>query len=385
MEDKLTRRSLLSALAILPATRLLSGQQEQPAAEQKPKYEANVKVVNVFATVRDKSGKIVKDLNKADFTLTEEDHPQTIKFFESESSLPLHLGLMVDTSFSQARVIGDERSAGMRFFDQILREDKDQAFVLHFDHEIELLQDFTPSHQALNKAINLLEVAPPQQQNQGGTNPQGGNYPQQGGGYPGGGGYPPGRRYPGGGGGGGYPSGGNGRGGRAGTKLYDAILLGSEDLMSKQQGRKALILLTDGVDHGSKVTLFEGIRAAQKSDTLVYSVLFADDSAYSGPSYGGMGRRRMPMPGGGQDGPDGKKILKQIAAETGGSFYQVSHFHPLDKIFADIEEDLRNQYNIGYTPDTSSDAGIFKHIHLTAQTKKKKDLVVQARAGYYTT
>jgi VWFA-related protein len=369
-ENQLTRRSLLSALALAPATRLLSGQQstpqQQPEGEQRPKYTTDVKLVNVFATVRDKSsGKIVKDLTQDNFSLEEEGRGQTIKFFEAESSLPLNLGLLVDTSYSQARVLGDERSAGIKFFDQILR-DKDQAFVIHFDHEIELLQDFTGSRDKLDKALNLLEPSRPQQQQ---SQPQGGGYPQGGGGYPGGGG----RRY---------PQGGNRSHG--GTKLYDAILLASDELMSKQQGRKALVLLTDGVDAGSKVTLFESIRAAQKADTLVYSVLFADNEGNGGPSYGGMGRRggRMPMPSGGE-GPDGKKILQQIADETGGRFNSVGALHHLDKIFADIEEELRSQYNIGYTADPPSEPGLFRHIHLSAKTNKKKDLVVQARAGYY--
>jgi VWFA-related protein len=391
-QNKLTRRSLLSALPLLPAARLLYGQQSQdpqqrptlqkspasqvsPAGEQTPKYSTDVKLVNIFAGVRDKSsGKIVKDLTKDNFTLEEENRPQTIKFFEAESSLPLNLGLLVDTSGSQGRVLGDERSAGIKFFDQILR-DKDQAFVIHFDYESELLQDFTNSKEKLDKALDLLEVAQPRQQQQ--TQPQGGNYPQSGGGYPGGGG-----GYPGGGGGRRYPQGGGGS--RGGTKLYDAILLASDDLMSKQQGRKALVLLTDGVDTGSKVTLFEGISAAQKADTLVYSVLFADADAYGSqyPPMGG-GRRRMPMPpGGGQQGPDGKKVLQQIAEETGGRFFSVGPFHKLDKIFADIEEELRSQYNIGYTPDPPGEAGLYRHIHLTAKIKKK-DLVVQARAGYY--
>lgn len=413
IEHKLTRRSLLSALPLLPAARRLYGQQtgqqggqqsqdpqqrptlhkgpasqDNPAGEP-PKYSTEVKLVSVFATVRDKSsGKIVKDLTKDDFTLEEENRPQTIKFFEAETSLPLNLGLLVDTSYSQARVLGDERSAGIKFFDQVLR-DKDQAFVIHFDHEIELLQDFTSSRDKLDKALNLLEPSQPQQQQQ--TQPQGGNYPQGGGGgYPGGGG---GGGYPGGGGGGGYPGGGGGgrrypqggSRGRGGTKLYDAILLASEELMSKQQGRKALVLLTDGVDSGSKVTLFESISAAQKADTLVYSVLFADQEAYGGgPGYGGMGRRgRMPMPPpGGDQGPDGKKVLQQIAEETGGRFFSVGTFHKLDKIFEDIQEELRSQYNIGYTSDPPAQVGLYRHIHLTAKIKKK-DLVVQARAGYY--
>src|SRR5579863_810787 len=152
-ENKLTRRSLLSALSLFPAARLLSGQQS-PAAEQPPKYSADAKVVNVFATVRDKSGKIIKDLTQNDFNLDEEGHPQTIKFFERESSLPLYLGLLVDTSGSQARVLGDERTAGIKFFDQILREDRDLAFVIHFDFETELLQDFTASRQNLEKALD---------------------------------------------------------------------------------------------------------------------------------------------------------------------------------------------------------------------------------------
>jgi VWFA-related protein len=397
IENQFTRRGLLSALSLLPAGRLLRAQQSQdpqrptlqkkpasqesPAGEQTPKYTTDVKLVSVFATVREKSsGKIVKDLTKDNFTIEEENHPQTIKFFEAESSLPLNLGLLVDTSGSQGRVLGDERSAGIRFFDQILR-DKDQAFVIHFDYESELLQDFTSSKEKLDKALDLLEVAQPRQQQ---TQQQGGNYPQGGGGggYPGGGG-----GYPGG--GGGYPGGGRrypqGGGSRGGTKLYDAILLASDDLMSKQQGRKALVLLTDGVDTGSKVTLFESISAAQKADTLVYSVLFSDPDAYGSqyPPMMGGGRRRMPMPGpSGSEGPDGKKVLQQIAEETGGRFFSVGAFHKLDKIFADIEEELRSQYNIGYTPDPPGEAGLYRHIHLMARIKKK-DLVVQARAGYY--
>ena len=139
------------------------------------------------------------------------------------------------------------------------------------------------------------------------------------------------------------------------------------------------------MDTGSKVTLYQGISSAQKADTLVYSVLFSDGDAYGSPGYSGMGRRRYPMPApSGRDLPDGKKVLQQIALETGGRFYQVSHFHPIDKVFADIEEDLRSQYNIGYTSDAASDPGVYRHIHLTAKTPKKKDLVVQARAGYYT-
>jgi VWFA-related protein len=401
-ENTLTRRSLLSALSLLPAARLL-GQQSAPSGEA-PQYSADVRLVNLFAGVRDKAGHIMKDLTQSNFHLEEDDRPQTIKFFERESSLALHLGMLVDTSGSQRTVLGDERSAALKFFDNILRPSTDLAFVIHFDFEVELLQDFTGKRQELENALDLLRVGQaPQQQggqptlqqggnqqggNQGNNYPQGGSYPQGGypqGGYPQGGTYPQGGNYP--------QSRGRGMGGGqgGGTKMYDAILLASEDLMSKQQGRKALILLTDGVDTGSKVTLYQGIKAAQQADTLVYSILFSDPSAYGNQSYaplGGMGRRRggmpMPMPrGGGQETADGKKVLQQIAEETGGRFYEVNYFHKIDSIFADIEEDLRNQYNIGYTPDQPAEAGTYRHIHLTAKTDKKKELVVTTRQGYY--
>jgi len=396
---RISRRDLLSALALLPAARLLAGQDQgsapappTPAAATPdggpPKFSSDVNVVNLFATVRDKQGKIVKDLTKDDFLLDEEGKPQIIKYFTQESDLPLYLGLLVDTSLSQRNVLSQERSASYQFFDQVLREDRDLAFVIHFDTEVELLQDFTSSRKDLEKALDLLHVNQQQlQQRQAqGQGQGGGGYPGGGGGYPGGG-------YP----GGGYPRSGGGQGrGRpgGGTDMYDAISLASDELMAKQKGRKALILLTDGVDTGSKYTLFEAVASAQKADTLVYSVLFSDPDSYSqqgmgGPRMGGrgMGRGggmgRMPMPGGGgYERPDGKKVLEQIARETGGRFFQVSHSHPIDKIYAEIQEDLRSQYSIGYTPDPLVHGGVYRHVHLTA---KKKSMTVVTREGYYAT
>jgi VWFA-related protein len=405
LPTNISRRDLLSALALLPAARLLAGQDQggapPPAApiaprpdSDQPKFSSNVNVVNLFATVRDKQGKLVKDLTKDDFLLDEEGKPQTIKYFTQESDLPLYLGLLVDTSGSQRTVLSAERSASYQFFDQTLREDRDLAFVLHFDSEVELLQDFTSSRKDLEGALDMLRVGQQQlQQRQGqGQGQGGGGYPRGGGGYPGGG-YP-GGGYPGGGGqgGGGQGGSGQGRGRRGGTDLYDAISLASDELMAKQKGRKALILLTDGVDTGSRYTLFEAVASAQKADTLVYSVLFSGGDSYpvqsmGGPRMGGrgMGRGggmgRMPG-GGGYDRPDGKKVLEQMARETGGRFFQVSHSHPLDKIYAEIQEDLRNQYSIGYTPDPLVQGGVYRHVHLTA---KKKNMTVATREGYYAT
>jgi VWFA-related protein len=356
-EVKISRRSLLSGFALLPAARLLRGQQANTT------FSADVKVVNLLATVRDKQGQILRDLTKEDFLLDEDGHSQTISYFSRETDLPLTLGLLVDTSGSERREIPDERRASIRFFEQVMRPDKDQAFVIHFDFEVELLEDLTNSREKLEKALNQLDT--PQLQRQ-----------QQGGGYPGGG-------YP----GGGQQRGGRGRGG-GGTDLYDAVYLAGDELMKKQRGRKALILLSDGVDTGSKETLGSAVEAAQRADTLVYSILFEDPNGY-GNNMGGFGGPRMGRRGGmggGRGGypqmnrPDGKKILEQISRETGGRFFEVNHKWPIGKVFEAIEEDLRNQYNIGYTSDQQGTDRGYRRIHLT--TKQKGD-VVQTREGYY--
>jgi VWFA-related protein len=329
--------------------------------EGQPKIAVEVKTVSVLATVRDKHGKIIPNLTKDDFQLDEGGRPQTINYFAHESDLPLRLGLLVDTSLSQRKMLDQERSASYSFLDQLLRQDKDLAFVIHFDHEVELLQDFTPSRPKLQAALQKLST--PQFEGGGGSNSGGGGS-----------------------GGGGGSRGGRGRGSRGGgTLLYDAIFLASDELMSKQQGRKALIILTDGVDRGSRETLAEAIATAQRADTIIYSILFADEEEGSrpggfrmgGPMGGGRGGGRYPRQ---EERPDGKKILEQISKETGGRLFKVSKKDTVDKIYAEIQEDLRNQYSLAYTPDKGNTVGYHK-IHLAVA--KQKDLVVQARDGYY--
>jgi VWFA-related protein len=336
-----SRRDLLKWLATLaPVMRV---------AAQEKTFSTDVKVVNVFATVRNKQGQIIRDLGKDDFTLSEDGRPQTIKYFSRESDLPLTLGLLVDTSLSQRRVLGEERQASSKFLDQMMR-DKDMAFVIHFDVEVELLQDLTSSRKDLRAALeNLTMPERPQLNRRDAPMPRG-------------------------------PRGG-GRGG-VGTLLYDGVLLASDELMKKQTGRKALILLTDGVDHGSKVPLSEAITAAQRADTLVYSILFADtefNDRAAGPFGGGRGGRRggMGRPPARPNRPDGKKVLEQLSKETGGGFFEVSKKQTVDQIYARIQEELRNQYSLGYTSDGSGSG--YRKISLTA----KKGLLVQAREGYY--
>jgi VWFA-related protein len=357
-ELTISRRNLLSTIALTRVARLLQGQQNPPNLSDAT-FSTDVKVVMVFATVRDKQGQVVRNLTKDDFTLEEEGHPQTIQYFSQESNLPLTVGLLVDTSGSTRRVLPDERSASYRFLEQVLREDEDKFFLIHFDFEVELLQDLTSSRADLEKALNLLGTSDRPQMQRGG----------------GGGGY----------GGGGYGGGAGRRRHGGGTSLYDAVYLASDDMMKKQKGHKSLILLSDGVDNGSKLSLSECVESAQRADTLVYSILFEDPGANN---FGGLGGPHMVGKRGGWGGnrgpamnrPDGKKVLERISNETGGHFFEVTKKQPIDKVFAAIEEDLRNQYSIGYS-STGAAPG-YRHIHLGT---KQKNLAVQAREGYYAT
>ncbi len=353
-----------TALLLLAGTPLLSQQQG-------PTISVNVKLVTMFATVRDKHGALIRNVAKDDFALQQDGHPQTITYFAQDSDLPLTLGLLVDTSMSQRRVLDQERDASHAFIDHLLREDKDKAFVIHFDREVELLQDLTSSRQKLEASLDLLGRPQFSQASNGGSS---GSDPGNGGS---------------GGGSGGHGSHG-GYGGGGGTLLYDAVFLASDELMKKQQGRKAIVVLTDGVDRGSKETLRDAIETAQRADTLVYSILFADKEGYG--NSGGYGGGHMGGMGGGGTGggghrhypqesrPDGKKILEQLSKETGGRFFEVTKKEPIDQIYAEIDEELRNQYALGYTPDKAdADAGYHK-IELSV---KQRDAVVQTRDGFY--
>jgi|SRR5262252_977702 len=343
----------------------------QPAANSSdPAITVSVKVnvINVLTTVRDKHGKIVNNLTQDDFTMSEDGRPQSIHYFSRETDLPLTLGLLVDTSRSQRRVLEQERRASQSFLDQVIRENRDKAFVIHFDRDVELLQDLTSSHRKLEEAVKELKTRQPgENENSGGGGGGGGN---------GGGG-----RWPGGQRGGGHHGVHHG-----GTMLYDAVYLASDELMKKQEGRKAVVVLSDGVDMGSKETLDAAIESAQRANTLVYSILFKDDEAYGngggwGGGYGGHGGHRG---GGGRNPeqrPDGKKILERLSKETGGRLFVVSKKESVEQIYAQITEGMRNQYNLGYTPDraANNDSGY----HKIQVATKQKDLTVQARDGYY--
>jgi VWFA-related protein len=283
-------------------------------------FTTDVRVVNLYATVRDAQGHTVPNLTKDDFSLEEDGRPQTIRYFSRETALPLTVGLLVDTSVSQRRVLAEERAASLRFLNQVLRSDQDRAFIIHFDRTVELLQDLTSSREKLGAALARLDTP---------------------------------KRQP------GKPSWSEG-----GTALYDSVLLAAEDLTQKLSGRKALILLTDGVDNGSKVGLSQAIESAQRADTLVYSILFSDRNAYDGV-YAGL---------------NGKNALERVSRETGAAFFEVSAKAPISAVYIRLEDELRNQYSLGYTSDRTGAAPGYRKIHLFA---KPSDLLVVTREGYY--
>jgi len=283
-----------------------------------PVFSTEIKVVNVLATVRNKSGVLAGDLNQDDFAIAEEGRPQTIKYFARESNLPLTLGLLVDTSGSQRRVLDAERGASLRFLDQVVRSTQDRVFLMQFDSVVRLKQELTSAVGKLDDALAYVDTETMKQ-----------------------------LRIRGGG----------------GTLLYDAVATASDDVMSKLKGRKAVIVLSDGVDFGSTLTIKEAVEAAQRADTLVYSILYSDPGAYG--IFGG---------------PNGRKVLEEMSAETGGSFFEVSKKHPVDEAFAILEEELRNQYNLGYVSDKPVSVSGFRSIQVSV---RRKGLTVQARRQYW--
>ena len=299
--------------------------------QQKPDetIKVNVNVVQLFFNVKDKHGTLIPNLNKADFDIAEDGKPQTIKYFNAETNLPLTLGILIDASGSQRNVIDMEKEAGGAFVRQILT-DKDEAFVISFDISVDLLQDFTRDTRRLQAALNKAKV----------------NVDFTSGGIPGMGGGPvPTQNSP-------------------GTLLYDAVYLSAHDMLSKEVGRKAMVLLTDGQDEGSKLKIQDAIEAAQKSDSIVYVLLCADRGFYGGFGY------------------SGESEMRKLTEQTGGRVINVGNkFDKLRDAFDQIAAELRSQYNIGYTSTNTAMDGSYRKLEI----KSKQNYKIQSRAGYYAT
>jgi VWFA-related protein len=310
------RQFAIAWIVLLPVSAQTAG--EQPSTQDQPTFSTDVKVVNILATVRTKSGQIINDLTKDDFTVAENKMPEEIRYFSRESDLPLTIGLMVDTSMSQTRVLESERSASFQFVDQVLREGKDKVFVTQFDMAVMTRQQPTSSRRDLEATLPYVDT-PSKNELQA----------QRGG----------------------------------GTLLFDAVVKAAREIMSNQQNRKAMIILSDGGDNGSDETVASAIEAAQRADTIIYSILFSDATYYGG--YGD---------------PEGKTYMKRLAQETGGGYFEVSKKLTINQIFGIIEQELRSQYNLGFVSDQPVRVSEFRNLQLTV---KRKDLVVQARDRYW--
>lgn len=285
--------------------------------QETPTFSSRVNVVNLLATVRDHNGRIINNLTPDDFVLTEDGVTQSVRYFSRESDLPLTIGLLLDTSRSQTRVLDEESGASYKFLDQVLREDKDQAFITHFDTRVETLQALTSSRVKLASALQDMHIP-----------------------------------------------------GETATLLYSAVKESSQNPMQNQTGRKALILLTDGVAYKDPIPIDTAIESAEKADTVIYSIRFSDPMP--------IGPLRAAFVASMKE--HGKLELERMSKETGGISYGVSRNHSVEAIYSEIEEALRNQYSIGYIPSRPSPDGKFHRIKLTT---RDRHLVVTTRSGYY--
>jgi VWFA-related protein len=296
-----------------------------PEEESVATIKLNVNLVNVFFTVKAKDGTLVPHLTKDDCTVSEDKEPQKLKDFTAETHQPLTLGILLDTSYSQRRVLQLEQDAGGQFLERVIKQ-KDEAFVLSVDVNVDLLQDLTNSTRQLTRALNKAEI-------NAGVSFGAGPVPTP--------------------------------GGPRGTVLYDAVYLASNEKLSNESGRKALILLTDGEDQGSRTKLNEAIAAAQKSNAIVYVILIADVRGYLEQGEGYFGYSPM----------------KKMTEETGGRLINVgNNAQKLEAAFQQIEDELRTQYVASYTPSNTKLDGSFRKLSVECHGDGLK---VQARKGYF--
>jgi VWFA-related protein len=298
---------------------ILLGLMAKAWSQDQPTFSADVNVVSILTPVRDKSGRIVKDLNMDDFVLFEDGAPQKIRYFSRETDLPLTVGLLVDTSRSQIGILRQEGRASWTFLEQVLRPERDQAFVAHFDERVEILQGLTSSRSELADALRRLSIP-----------------------------------------------------GHEATLIYSAVRECAESVMRTQPGRKAFILLTDGVAFRDDTSIGMAIEFAQRADTILYSSRFSNPIKAYRPVRAAILAAAKER---------GKEDLARMAKETGGEMFEAAHGRNIDEIYQQIEDALRNQYSFGYTPERAGNSsGTYHKINLRA---KDRGLVVRTRDGYY--
>jgi VWFA-related protein len=300
--------------------------QDQPPPQSSQTLKVQTNLVNVFVTVRDKHNGIISDLGKDDFKVLEDGQEQKVAYFAKEADMPITLGILIDTSGSMQNILDAEQDTASRFVHQIMRK-KDEAMIMSFDFDINLLADFTEDPSVLERAIRRTQI--------NAVSSGGVVTPST------------------------VPTGSNG-----GTDLYDAVYLACHDQFGSEAGRKAIILLTDAEDTGSKLTLQQSIEAAQRSDAVIHVLRLSDE-----PFYMSMGM-----------GYSGASVARKMAEDTGGREVEVRGQKSLEKAFDEISEELRSQYVIGYYPTNDKHDGTFRKIRVDVN---RSDMRVLARKGYY--
>jgi VWFA-related protein len=310
----------LCFLSLVSPTTARRQANSRPAGQS---IKATSVAVNVYAIVEGRRGQLIRNLNKDDFELSEDETPQKVSYFSQETNSALSLGIAIDTSLSQDYLLGTEQEAAKRFLRSVL-QGGDQAFVMSFDVDVRLLRDFTDEGPELAQAIDSAEI------NESGKSVLRDNAASV----------------------------------TGGTHLYDAVYLASNELMKVRKGRKVLLLITDGEDQGSKTNLQNSIEAAEKADVIVYSIVVSDPQFYSlmGGSY------------------HGGTSVRKLARETGGRTIRVKSMDQIGQAFEQIGRELRAQYLLGYSPSNLRHDSSFRRIQVKV---RGHNYAVRTRTGYY--
>lgn len=303
---------------------------ENPADEQEQVLKLGTRLVNTLFSVTDKQNRYIDNLKQEDLQVFENGQLQTIFTFKKEFDLPLTLAIMVDVSGSEQYVLPQLKDAGAHFIDSVIRTGKDTAAIIKFEGEATLMQGLTSNKNRLRKGLEEVSyIAPPGQY--GGT------------------------------------PGINGGSRQGGTSIWDSIIAASADLLAREAGRKTIVLLTDGVDTTSRMKLDDAINEALRAEVVIYAIGIGDPA--SGGTFIGNGVN--------------EGALKKLTEATGGRAVIPNSRRDLDSAFAQLEQDMRQQYLLAYEPTNETLDGSFRKIEIKVPKVKEKDLKIRHRRGYY--
>ena len=306
----LLTRSLTCFVSIVTLTSLAAPYPQvsrEAAHEQQTTISVDVSLINVFFTVTDKKGKSIRNLKQENFKVFEDDRAQTITNFSAEANLPLVMALLIDTSGSVRDRLRFEQNAAVEFFQSTLIPHKDRALVIAFDTKAAVLQDYTDDIDLLARAVKKMRAG-------------------------------------------------------GGTSFYDAVYAVATQKLAAQDGRRIMVVVTDGDDTSSRSSITEALEAAQKNDVIIYAIS-------TNPSAPGDDKNQR-----------GDDALKELGESTGGRVFFPFKANQLKSNFNDIRDELRFQYTLAYSPTNIRKDGTFRRIRIETSDKR---YIVRARDGYF--